>query len=87
MYPTALRSGDYYMFEELDDKLELDLFNKTQPDDFVEDSMENKYAHKKKMSEVRYIISFDLEDVFTFQLVSIGFGEYCRIDGRLWLLN
>lgn len=54
MYPTALRSGDYYMFEELDDKLELDLFNKTQPDDFVEDSMENKYAHKKKMSEVRY---------------------------------
>lgn len=40
------------MFEELDDKLELDLFNKTQPDDFVEDSTENKYANKKKMSEV-----------------------------------
>lgn len=41
------------MFEELDDKLELDLFNKTQPDDFVEDSTENKYANKKKMSEVK----------------------------------
>lgn len=51
---AAIRSGDYYMFEELDDKLELDLFNKTQPDDFVEDSTENKYANKKKMSEVSF---------------------------------
>lgn len=40
------------MFEELDDKLELDLFNKTQPEDFVEDTTDNKYANKKKMSEV-----------------------------------
>lgn len=49
---SALRSGDYYMFEDLDDKLELDLFNKTAPDDFVEDLTENKYANKKKMSDV-----------------------------------
>ena len=55
---AALRSGDYYMFEELDDKLELDLFNKTQPDDFVEDSTENKLANKKKMSEVSTINPF-----------------------------
>lgn len=41
------------MFEELDDKLELDLFNQTAPDDYVEDSTESKLAAKKKMSEVR----------------------------------
>lgn len=40
------------MFEELDDKLELDLFNQTAPDDYVEDSTESKLAAKKKMSEV-----------------------------------
>lgn len=44
------------MFEELDDKLELDLFNKTQPEDFVEDTTDNKYANKKKMSEVSKVI-------------------------------
>lgn len=42
------------MFEELDDKLELDLFNQTAPDDYVEDSTESKYAAKKKMSEVSF---------------------------------
>lgn len=49
---AALRSGDYYMFEELEDNLEMDLFNKTMPDDIVEDSTENKYTNKKKMSDV-----------------------------------
>lgn len=61
---TALRSGDYYMFEELDDKLELDLFNKTQPDDFVEDTTDAKYAHKKKMSEVRNLYKIRTQIVF-----------------------
>lgn len=40
------------MFEDLDDKLELDLFTQAAPDDYVEDSTETKYANKKKMSEV-----------------------------------
>ena len=49
---TALQSGDYYMFEEQDDTLELDWFNKSRTDEFVEDSTEEKLVSKKKLLEV-----------------------------------
>lgn len=85
---TALRSGDYYMFEELDDKLELDLFNKTQPDDFVEDTTDAKYAHKKKMSEVRKLYKILTQIVFfrtfDFELKNTDIFLYGSIE---WICN
>lgn len=61
------------MFEDLDDKLELDLFNKTAPDDFVEDSTENKYANKKKMSDVSTIVR-NLKEFDCFQVIPLTMG-------------
>uniref|UniRef100_A0A1L8DF30 Putative piezo-type mechanosensitive ion channel component isoform x14 n=1 Tax=Nyssomyia neivai TaxID=330878 RepID=A0A1L8DF30_9DIPT len=51
-HAQAIRSGDYYMFEDLDDELELDLLAQPKSDDDVEDEQKEKLQKKMALGEV-----------------------------------
>uniref|UniRef100_A0A1B0DRJ2 Uncharacterized protein n=1 Tax=Phlebotomus papatasi TaxID=29031 RepID=A0A1B0DRJ2_PHLPP len=51
-HAQAIRSGDYYMFEDLDDELELDLLAQPKSDDDVEDQQQEKLQKKMGLGEV-----------------------------------
>ncbi|XP_055681362.1 piezo-type mechanosensitive ion channel component isoform X3 [Lutzomyia longipalpis] len=48
----AIRSGDYYMFEDLDDELELDLLAQPKSEDDVEDQQKEKLQKKMGLGEL-----------------------------------
>ncbi|XP_055712299.1 piezo-type mechanosensitive ion channel component isoform X3 [Phlebotomus papatasi] len=51
-HAQAIRSGDYYMFEDLDDELELDLLAQPKSDDDVEDQQQEKLQKKMGLGEL-----------------------------------
>ncbi|XP_059615886.1 piezo-type mechanosensitive ion channel component isoform X4 [Phlebotomus argentipes] len=51
-HAQAIRSGDYYMFEDLDDELELDLLAEPKSDDDVEDQQKQKMQKKMGLGEL-----------------------------------
>lgn len=51
---TAVRSGDYYLFEDLDEKVELDLFNE-RPSAAIDDAItERKLSDKLTIEQVNF---------------------------------
>lgn len=50
LFLTAIRSGDYYMFEDIEDDFELDVMNKGDSDDEEEKKSATRRRLSKKMN-------------------------------------
>lgn len=50
MFLTAIRSGDYYMFEDVEDEFELDIINQRDSDDEEEKQSATRRRLSKKMN-------------------------------------
>lgn len=71
---TAIRSGDYYMFEDVEDEFELDIINQRDSDDEEEKQSATRRRLSKKMnfSQVCFSLTI-LKVIYVFDDVLINF--------------